>query len=59
LSVYVPPSATQDEHDALEIVGAGAAGEATVNVTPEECVPSNALTTELHVPAVPVGGMIW
>jgi hypothetical protein len=31
-NVYVPPSATHDEHEALEMLGVGVGGEVTVKV---------------------------
>jgi hypothetical protein len=57
VSVYVPPSAMQDEHEALDTVGAGDTPGATLNGA-EPLLPLGLSTTTLHVPPVPVGGMI-
>jgi hypothetical protein len=53
--VYVLPSATHDEHDALDTVGV--AGGATVNIV-DPLLPLELSTITLHVPAVPMGGII-
>jgi hypothetical protein len=53
----VPPSATHDEHDALDTLGVGAGGgEPTMNVVEALLAPALFDTYTLHVPAVPVGG---
>jgi hypothetical protein len=56
VSVYVPPSAMQDEQEALET--AGGAGGATMKVV-EPLLPFGPSTATVHVPAEPAGGMIW
>jgi hypothetical protein len=58
VSVYPLASATQVGHEALETLGVGAGGGATLKVV-EPLLPLELSTTTLHVPAVPVGGMTW
>jgi hypothetical protein len=53
--VYVLPSATHDEHDALDTVGV--AGGTTLNVV-DPLLPLELSTMTLQVPAVPMGGMM-